>query len=334
MRIHALLLAFAVVGAGCLDGADLDSDGDGLSDAREEQLGTDPYDSDTDDDGIPDGAEHPEQGRAREVDWQTQGPDITLDPTSGGYRGTIIHTISNDWPSVGGRLRSAAGSGDIGASGGAPEYTVVVTLTARGPSEDEVRRALDTMHVLHSDIIHSQVHVDTWIEYDDYNPPSGGIVSIGNSRHARIDADYPDGADYEFDTGSGDIQANDMAGDSLEFDTGSGDITGGDLTFHDVRADAGSGDITLDITPRGGEVEADTGSGDVTIQVPGAARFGYDVWVDTGSGDITIDLPDTEPVGAQDADDVHVRTKNYDSRDIRTRIGIDTGSGDATVTAS
>ncbi|WP_226010388.1 hypothetical protein [Halomicrobium salinisoli] len=34
-----------------------DSDGDGLSDARERELGTDPNDSDTDGDGLPDGAE-------------------------------------------------------------------------------------------------------------------------------------------------------------------------------------------------------------------------------------------------------------------------------------
>jgi len=35
----------------------LDSDGDGLTDAIEATLGTDPYDADTDDDGIPDGLE-------------------------------------------------------------------------------------------------------------------------------------------------------------------------------------------------------------------------------------------------------------------------------------
>jgi clumping factor A len=35
----------------------IDSDGDGLSDAEEEELGTDPNDADSDDDGVPDGAE-------------------------------------------------------------------------------------------------------------------------------------------------------------------------------------------------------------------------------------------------------------------------------------
>lgn len=39
------------------DGMCVDTDGDGISDSAEEDLGTDPNDSDTDDDGVPDGAE-------------------------------------------------------------------------------------------------------------------------------------------------------------------------------------------------------------------------------------------------------------------------------------
>lgn len=40
-----------------LAGGELDSDGDGLLDTRENELGTDPYDADTDDDGLSDGEE-------------------------------------------------------------------------------------------------------------------------------------------------------------------------------------------------------------------------------------------------------------------------------------
>lgn len=57
MRILLLcgLLAVATL-AGCFGGdQDPDSDSDGLSDAREAELGTDPFDADSDDDGLPDG---------------------------------------------------------------------------------------------------------------------------------------------------------------------------------------------------------------------------------------------------------------------------------------
>jgi clumping factor A len=49
----------------CVDDDDCeDSDGDGLSDGAEEQLGTDPSDADSDDDGVPDGEElAPEEDR-------------------------------------------------------------------------------------------------------------------------------------------------------------------------------------------------------------------------------------------------------------------------------
>src|SRR5438105_1895166 len=66
MRYRLLMLALVVV-AGCQGtmppstppavSTTLDSDGDGLTDDQEVDLGTDPLSSDTDGDGIPDGTE-------------------------------------------------------------------------------------------------------------------------------------------------------------------------------------------------------------------------------------------------------------------------------------
>jgi hypothetical protein len=59
----ALLLGVAPCGACGTDviahdpPGDADSDGDGLNDADEEEIGTDPEDPDSDDDGLLDGAE-------------------------------------------------------------------------------------------------------------------------------------------------------------------------------------------------------------------------------------------------------------------------------------
>lgn len=54
MRWTVALLLFGVLLAGCAQESDADSDADGLSDAEEARLGTDPNNPDTDDDGIPD----------------------------------------------------------------------------------------------------------------------------------------------------------------------------------------------------------------------------------------------------------------------------------------
>ncbi|MDI3283426.1 MopE-related protein [Polyangium sp. 15x6] len=59
------------------DATKLDSDGDGLTDAEEAQIGTDPFDADSDDDGAPDGAE-PSVG----VDTDGDGLINGLDPDS------------------------------------------------------------------------------------------------------------------------------------------------------------------------------------------------------------------------------------------------------------
>ena len=63
-EVNAILTAGAVYrfGAGippsfAVSGGDIDSDGDGLLDSEEVQLGTDPYDPDTDKDGLTDGEE-------------------------------------------------------------------------------------------------------------------------------------------------------------------------------------------------------------------------------------------------------------------------------------
>ncbi len=63
----------------CVGGDCVDSDGDGLSDGAEQELGSDPLDWDSDDDGVPDGSE-PQPG----ADTNQDGEINVLDPDSDG----------------------------------------------------------------------------------------------------------------------------------------------------------------------------------------------------------------------------------------------------------
>jgi hypothetical protein len=145
------------------------------------------------------------------------------------------------------------------------------------------------------------------------------------------------------DTGSGDISIEDFDGDLLKGDVGSGDITIRAGAITKVVLDTGSGDVSL----KGGDVEellADTGSGDVILDV-GAARLKH-VKADTGSGDVTLRLsPDAsfEAYVDQGSGDMENRFADatpivkgrevigYKRGDGRTKIDIDTGSGDFTL---
>jgi len=163
------------------------------------------------------------------------------------------------------------------------------------------------------------------------------------------------------DTGSGDVHVSDVHG-SLDFDTGSGDVTIDGLEGDLLRGDVGSGDIKIrsgaitkvdldtgsgDVSMKGGDVEefvgetgsgnlvvdldasrlrrvkASTGSGDVTLRLSRDASF--EVHVDQGSGDMDNRFTDAKPL---------VKGREvigYTRGDGRTKIDIETGSGDFTL---
>ncbi|MGW4944616.1 DUF4097 family beta strand repeat-containing protein [Actinoplanes sp. NPDC004185] len=111
-------------------------------------------------------------------------------------------------------------------------------------------------------------------------------------------------------SGSGDILANDLQGETTLV-TGSGDVEAHGLGGGQaVRAQTGSGDVTVEVT-KVASVTARTGSGNIELMVPDGA---YQVKTRTGSGD-------AELLGiVNDA-----TAKNV--------IEVQTGSGDATITA-
>ena len=89
----------------------------------------------------------------------------------------------------------------------------------------------------------------------------------------------PDGVEVDFATGSGNLNASNLAMD-LDVNTGSGDISVQQLKG-DLRGNTGSGNITL--TEASGEIKVNTASGDIE-----ADKIDGELSLNCGSGDIMI----------------------------------------------
>jgi hypothetical protein len=126
------------------------------------------------------------------------------------------------------------------------------------------------------------------------------------------------------DTGSGDVEVGAGRMESVVVDTGSGDVRVAGLDAETFDLDTGSGDVTLRsplLATR--TVRVDTGSGEVEIRA--SAQASFKLTADQGSGDLEVGYSDArviregrKAVGAERGDG-------------RTRIEIDTGSGDCTI---
>ena len=136
---------------------------------------------------------------------------------------------------------------------------------------------------------------------------------------ARVDAER-----LELDTGSGSIRVADGRADRVMADTGSGDIELSGVDVVRFEGDTGSGDITLKGSLAGAEsIVADTGSGDVVIH--GGPDASFDLSTSLGSGEVEV--------GYRDAELERSGRKVVGARrgDGRTRIEVDTGSGDCVI---
>jgi putative adhesin len=148
---------------------------------------------------------------------------------------------------------------------------------------------------------------------------------------------------FSCDTGSGDCDLTGFSGDTVHCDVGSGDVTIRNATAHLVDVDTGSGDVRViegDIeefladTGSGSvhldnhgtrltRVKADTGSGDVVLRLAPDASF--EALADQGSGDLLVRYKDAQPIVR------HKEVIGYRRGDARTKIDVDTGSGDLTI---
>jgi len=156
------------------------------------------------------------------------------------------------------------------------------------------------------------------------------------SGRATWTLEIPDDIDLRFNTGSGDLQIDDLKIE-LRSNLGSGDIELRDLTG-DIDVNTGSGDIDVDkldgdlnantgsgrivIADSKGNLDVNTGSGDIRLnRITGA------LGVNVGSGDITatglnITGSSSFNSGSGDSEVVLASVLNHD-------ISVNSGSGDA-----
>ena len=148
---------------------------------------------------------------------------------------------------------------------------------------------------------------------------------------------------FSCDTGSGDCDLTGFSGDTVHCEVGSGDVTIRKVTALHMDVHTGSGDVRVtegDIeeflagTGSGSvrlenhgtrltRVKADTGSGDVVLRLAPDASF--EALADQGSGDLLVRYKDAEPIVR------HKEVIGYRRGDARTKIDVDTGSGDLTI---
>jgi hypothetical protein len=218
----------------------------------------------------------------------------------------------------------------------------------RVEADVEVRvpaRALDAMFrnvvgPIEGTALQGKVRLDTGSGDVTLRGGSGEIVADTGSGH--VFAQDVEGR-FNCDTGSGTCDVRGFKGDTLRCDTGSGEVlvsgaragrvvldtgsgevrvTGSEA--EDLSVDTGSGDVDIETSgTRLARVKADTGSGTIRLRLGADAEF--EARADVGSGEIVNRYPDAQPIVRRD------EVVGYRRGSGRTRIHVDTGSGDLVI---
>ncbi|MFN7941917.1 MAG: DUF4097 family beta strand repeat-containing protein [Thermoanaerobaculia bacterium] len=246
------------------------------------------------------------------------GGDSWWNDTNSRYRGTRVRIYGT-------------------AKRGVPVLFADVTVTVPAGADLALRNVVGS--VRGGDLV-ADLGIDTGSGDAKFGRLAGQIDVDTGSGDVLIDA--VDGS-LKVDTGSGEVKIGEVAVDRLDVDTGSGNVWIGKGRADDARLDTGSGDITIQAVAVVDAV-ADTGSGDVRlagdlsrtrrlkvdtgsgdVEIAGGEGFEFDLDTDLGSGDVRVDYDDA--------------TLRYERREVvgatrgsgRSRILVDTGSGDCTL---
>jgi hypothetical protein len=152
-----------------------------------------------------------------------------------------------------------------------------------------------------------------------------GLVDTGSG---NVEVDQFQGTALSIDTGSGDVRVGDGSTGTLDVDTGSGDIRVEGLEMEVFHGDTGSGDVVVKtalIKTR--DMLVDTGSG--SVKILGGADASFDLEAEQGSGELVVGYSDAQ-YKVRRGREVYGATRG----DRRTKIRVDTGSGDCVLQPS
>jgi hypothetical protein len=174
-------------------------------------------------------------------------------------------------------LDTFVGAIDVSSAAG-NAWSVIVTLQARGDSEQDAIANLDNIQFTWSHEGKEGHALRAAAEKKDPN--------INNGEEAGFQATLPADVKYFLlcDTAAGSIHVNKLLGSQILLDSASGDLSASDIQADWFFAETASGDIDVSKT-KADEIHADSASGHINIQ--GEAD---QVTADTASGGATIDV--------------------------------------------
>lgn len=292
---------------------------------------------------------------------------VTTRPDGTRYVASKTVTLSNGAAGASAMDFSADfSSGFLRMTPGHDGYTYELIVEVRADTEQAAKEAMKQVTVDHQDTLKSgKLSTATAISLGQVTPL---VIGTGVNIRTEFVALVPTlPTDVDVDVATADLRFDGIQGTRLDLTTSTGDISGavdfdealiavttGDVNLEgtlrkatttgstgefrfDGRLDAltlerSTGDVNLDVTPgASGTYTLSTSTGEVQIDILGGGDRGQDVEARTSTGDLNTDLVDEEAVGEQSEDHIHVRTKGYADKGIRTGITITTSTGDVDV---
>lgn len=148
------------------------------------------------------------------------------------------------------------------------------------------------------------------VDFEIYLPPGIAVELASESGNVTVGA--MDLLTARVESGSGDVDLEDVTAQRLDLESGSGNVRVVDVGATEVHAQSGSGNVNLQLVGSNASVDAHSGSGDVRVALP---EGDYDVTVSSGSGDARVIGISSQAgasssvVATSDSGDVEVRAE-------------------------
>lgn len=216
------------------------------------------------------------------------------------------------------------------------DYGFVASLRARGATEADAKRAME-------EITFAWSHADGDAHFLSVEASYNGKDNQ-NARSAILEARLPKALLLRLtaETINGDVSAKGLRAEGLHLESVNGDVIA-EAEVAQVQLDTVNGDVEGTLKPLGsGRIRADTTNGEITLRMQEGDAIGYDVLGRTTNGEVEIGLRDGDvgpcPQGSEyytpPCNQRTFKTRNYDARQMRLAVTLESVNGDVTVNAS